>query len=117
MIYKKQFTIDMYSALVRVFVADDLVELRPWIDKNFGIEIDFDKTEACVFTISNVKGYFIAFDKRCLSHNTIAHEVFHLTKKLATDRDIHEEESQAWIAGYCSETLYNIFKKKKFIVK
>lgn len=47
-----------------------------------------------------------------LSHNTIAHEVFHAVMKITEDRDIKDEEAQAWLVGHITGDIYKFLKKK-----
>jgi hypothetical protein len=46
-------------------------------------------------------------------HNTIAHEVFHAVMKITEDRDINDEEAQAWLVGHISGDIYKFLKRKK----
>ena len=52
-----------------------------------------------------------------LSHNLLAHEIFHLTHMITKDIDINDEESQAWLNGYLTEQVYKILNKKNITRK
>lgn len=69
-----------------------------------------DEAEGVVFTF-DIDSYYIILDEIYLSHNTIAHEIYHAVVKVTEDRDIVDEESQAWLMGYLTEVMYkHIYK-------
>jgi hypothetical protein len=61
--------------------------------------------------------YYLILDAECITHNTIAHEAFHVIYRMLDDRDIHDDESGAWIAGHVSEFIYRSLDKKKIEIK
>lgn len=66
------------------------------------------------FTISE---YFIIINNEYLSHNTLAHEIYHAVVKVTEPRDITDEESQAWLCGKLTQDIYNFLEKKKVQIK
>jgi len=61
----------------------------------------------------SIDSYFLLFHKDFLTHNTIAHELFHAAVRVTEDRDITDEEAQAWLAGHLTGEIYKFFEKKK----
>ena len=52
-----------------------------------------------------------------MTHNTIAHEIYHVVVRVTEDRDIVDEESQAWLAGLITEKMYKFITLKNMEVK
>lgn len=76
---------------------------------------DYGEVEGLVIS-ATLNNYYLFIDKKYLSHNTIAHEVFHVAVKVTEDRAIYDEECQAWVAGYVSEKIYRFLSNKKMSV-
>jgi hypothetical protein len=68
-------------------------------------------------TMGYNKSYIVALVKNKISHNLIAHELFHLAQMVTKDIDIEDEESQAWLNGYVTENVYKLLHKKNIEVK
>ena len=76
------------------------------IQEPFGAE-----AEGALVMIS-IDSYYLLFHKDFLTHNTIAHEIFHAAVRVTEDRDITDEEAQAWLAGHLTGEIYKFFEKK-----
>lgn len=64
-----------------------------------------------------IEKYYLLLHKDFLTHNTIAHEVFHAAVRVTEDRDVTDEEAQAWLAGHLTAEIYKFLDKKKLEVK
>jgi hypothetical protein len=74
--------------------------------------VDSSEAEGITITITG-KLYVVMIDWKYLSHNTIAHELYHVTRRITDDRDISDEESVAWLAGYLSQEFYKFLGSSK----
>jgi hypothetical protein len=61
--------------------------------------------------------YFLLIDSKYLSHNTIAHEIYHAVVGITEDRGITDEEAQSWLCGHITSVMYKFLEKKKFEIK
>ena len=115
-LYKKKFPVSIYETSVTVFVVDDISDMENYLRKNKLIS-DIANSDGCVLQVPRPEGveYFIVYVKNAISHNLIAHEIFHLAKNLAGAINIDDEESVAWLVGHLSEKIYSILKLKKLI--
>jgi hypothetical protein len=108
-----------YSCKVTFTVTDDLSNECKKIYKKFNIKIDEDddgENEGLLVS-PDIDKYFLLIDLNYLSHNTIAHEIYHATVRITEERDIVDEEAQAWLCGYLSEAIYKFLIKKQFQIK
>jgi heterodisulfide reductase subunit B len=94
----------MHRELVRIY-------------KKHNINEEIDSEAEGLLVTADISTYYLIVDSEFLTHNTIAHEVFHVVTKMTEARDIFEEEAQAWIAGHVSNDIYKFLDKKKFKVK
>jgi len=62
---------------------------------------------------SDLSKYFLLIDKKYLSHNTIAHEIFHTVILITEDRGVKDEEAQAWLCGHLTGSIYKFLEKKE----
>lgn len=116
MISRSSFKIPLYEAKVIILVATDMGELQEYILKKTKMVANLADTHGCVFLWGDGE-YVLTLREGSLSHNLIAHELFHLTLHVTNDIDIEDEESQAWLVGYLTENVYKILKKKNFVIK
>jgi hypothetical protein len=75
-----------------------------------------DEAEGVVLS-PDITDYYLVIDLRYLSYNTIAHEIYHATVKITEDRDIVDEETQAWLCGHITGVLHKFLDKKNLKVK
>lgn len=64
-----------------------------------------------------IEKYHLLIDMQYLSHNTIAHEIYHAVVRITEDRDVVDEETQAWLCGYITQKIYDFIKLKKLEIK
>lgn len=108
-IYKKLLPIPIYNTSVNVFVVEHMDYMQENLERQ-GHAIDVSGCDGCVFQLSKDDRfqYNIVFQKDKLSHNLIAHEIFHLGTNMTKDIEILEDESRAWLIGYLSQEIYKI---------
>lgn len=108
--------LDTYNCVVNFIVTDRMSQTLKGIYKKYKIQEDVDgEAEGLVVTI-DISNYYLLIDGSFLTHNTIAHEVFHVAVKMSESREIYDEESQAWIAGYIASGIYKFLDKKSLKV-
>ena len=110
----KKIKLSTYNCNVMLIITDDLKAKVNSMYKKFKQKEEFsDEAEGVVFTF-DIDNYYIILDEVYLSHNTIAHEIYHAVVKVTEDRDIVDEESQAWLMGYLTEEMYKYIYKNEF---
>ncbi len=117
-IFKKTLQIPIYNTSVNVFVVEHMDYMQEYLDKK-KVAVDVSGCDGCVFQLSNDDKfqYNIVFQKDKLSHNLIAHEIFHLGTDMTQDIEIREDESRAWLVGYLSQEIYKLLIKEDFTIQ
>lgn len=117
MITKTTIKLPMYECSIIIMIVDSVSEEADKLYKKFKIDLDFgDEAEGALLFLESDK-YHLLFHKEFLSHNTIAHEVFHAAVRVTEDRDVVDEEAQAWLTGHITELIYKFLEKKNLPVK
>ena len=106
-----------YSCRLIIMVVDNVRTEVDKLYKKYSINDEFGDEAEGALVMPNMEAYYLLLDKSYLSHNTIAHEIFHAAVRITEDRAITDEEAQAWMAGHITETLYKFLDKKKLQVK
>lgn len=108
-----------YNCELIFTITDQLKKETVRIYKKFNMKLDEnDDTESeGILITADIDKYYLIIDNKYLTHNTIAHEVYHGVVRITEDRGIVDEEAQAWLAGHLSEVIYKFLEKKKFEVK
>ena len=110
--YTLKIKLPTYNCELQFYVLDQLnAEINKVYKKYKMDEVFEDSAEGVLFT-PDIDKYFLFIDVKYLSHNTIAHEVFHAVMKITEDRDIKDEEAQAWLVGHITGDIYKFLKKK-----
>lgn len=120
MISSTKIKLGLYETSVTLYVASSMEEFEAKMRKKTkNNNLSIKDTYGVVFGWGSAgdAGYVIALHESNLSHNLIAHEIFHLAIMITNDIDIEDEESQAWLVGYLTESVYSILKKKNFVIK
>ena len=78
-------------------------------------EVDYEVEGILLSPITN--DYSLLIDLKYLSHNTIAHEIYHASSRICGDREVHDEEAKAWLAGYITGEMYKFLEKKNLQIK
>lgn len=106
-----------YQCKITLSVVDSVAKEATRLYKKYKIQDDFGaEAEGSVIMVDS-SNYYLLFHKDFLTHNTIAHEVYHAAVRVTEDRDITDEESQAWLAGHITEVIYKFLEKKKLEIK
>jgi hypothetical protein len=111
--YNKKIKLSTYACSIEIIVTSNIIdEVNKIYKKHKFDEIFADVVEGVVVTIDLDK-YYIVLSTKYLTHNTIAHEVYHAAVRITEDRSISDEEAQAWLAGHLTEEVYKFIEKKK----
>jgi hypothetical protein len=111
--------LEMYNCKLTVVIADNIEAESKRIYKKFKVKQEEDEdgeSEGMVFSIDLDK-YFLLIETKYLTHNTIAHEIYHAAVRITEERGITDEEAQAWLTGHITGSIYKFLYKKKFKVK
>jgi hypothetical protein len=113
-----KINLSMYNCEVTLIVTDRLnIECKKIYEK-FKLSDDDDEGESEGMVISpDIDKYFLMIDVKYLSHNTVAHEIYHTVVKVTEDRGIVDEEAQAWLCGHLTGVIYKFLDKKKLQIK
>lgn len=117
-ILSETFTIDLYETTIILMIGDSIEVINKVVNDNI-TKVDLLDTEGCVFE-NHLDGsfqYYIVLVRSKLSHNLIAHEVFHLSSSILRTINITDEEATAWLIGYITELLYNFLKRKQIVIE
>lgn len=106
-----------YGCKLVIAVVDNVKNSVEKIYKKYNIKDEFEDEAEGVLVMPNMDTYYLMIEKDYITHNTIAHEIFHAAVRITEDRGITDEEAQAWMAGHITESLYKFLEKKKLQVK
>ena len=112
----KKIKLATYNCNLIIIITDKLKEEVNSIYKKLNCKDTFQGEAEGVLLTLDIDNYYLIYDIQYLSHNTIAHEIYHAVVKVTEDRDIVEEESQAWLCGYLAEEVYKFIQKNNFKV-
>lgn len=113
----KLINLNIYNCKVNFIVSNDIDKEIKRISKKHKFKFTLDcEVEGIVFYF-DISEYYLIISNMFLTHNTIAHEVYHLVNKITINRDITDEEAQAWLCGNLTEIIYNYLKQNKIIVR
>lgn len=84
-------------------------------DLDFKLEDIQDGNEGILLS-PDINKYYLMIDTTYLTHNTIAHEIYHTVVRITEDREVTDEEAQAWLCGYLTGAVYRFLEKKEFKV-
>lgn len=113
----KNLKIPVYECTLQFIITDHLVDEVNRVYKKFDIpELFVDSAEGCLIS-TDIDVYILLIDVKYLSHNTIAHEIYHSVVRITEDREIVDDEQQAWLCGWITEHLYKFMSKKNLTVK
>lgn len=117
MTVKKTLNIETFGCKLQLMITDVIKKEIIKIYKSYGITSGYAEEVEGVLITGTDAVYHLIIDETCLSHNTIAHEIYHAVVRITEDRDVVDEETQAWLCGYISEALYHFIKLKKLEIK
>lgn len=111
--------LETYSCELVVTITDTLKKESDAVYKKNKLKADEDddgENEGILIT-SDTSKYFLIIDTKYLSHNTIAHELYHAVVRVTEDRGVVDEEAQAWLSGHLAGVVYKFLEKKKLDIK
>lgn len=107
-----------YSCDLLFIVTDQLKSESNKIYKKYKLkEEDDDGENEGILISADIDKYFLLIDIKYLTHNTIAHEIYHGVVRVTEDRGISDEEAQAWLCGHLTGVVYKFLNKKKLEIK
>ena len=115
--HTKVIKLDTYNCEVVINISDDIMSEAKKIYKKLDQPFLFDGAAEGLVINLNIDKYYLLIDAHYLTHNTIAHEIYHVVVRVTEDRDIVDEESQAWLAGLITEKMYKFITLKNIEVK
>ena len=116
-IMRKKIKIEQYSCELILIVTDKIKEDTNKILKDANSKIKVDYEIEGIFLFHDIDKYYLLLSTQHLTHNTISHEVYHAVVRITEDRDISDEETQAWLMGYLIGTIYKYLETKKIKIK
>jgi len=108
-----------YSCELVVTISDALKKESDKIYKKYKLKIDEEEegdNEGLLIT-SSIARYYLLIDTKYLTHNTLAHEMYHAVVRVTEDRGVSDEEAQAWLSGHLAGVIYKFLDKKKLQIK
>jgi hypothetical protein len=109
--------IPTYSCDVTFIVTDLFDKVAKDIYKKYKITEEYEDGNEGIIISPNLHKYFLIIDLKYLTHNTIAHEVYHVATRVTEERGVTDEEAQAWLCGHLSGVIYKFLEKKKLEIK
>ncbi len=114
---KKTIKLNIYDCKVNFILTNDVnKEIKRISTKNKHPFTLDSEVEGIVFYF-NISEYFILINNEYLTHNTLAHEIYHAVVKVTEPRDITDEESQAWLCGKLTQDIYKFLENNKVEIK
>jgi hypothetical protein len=114
---RKVIKLNIFNCKVNFILSKDIVkDINKIFKKNKEVFTLDCELEGIVFYFS-ISEYFIIINENYLTHNTLAHEIYHLVIKITEPRDITDEETQAWLCGKLTEDIYKFFKIERLEIK
>lgn len=113
----KKIKLDTYNCAITFIVTDTISRTLKYIYRKHGIDEEIDADAEGILVAVDISTYYLIVDKKYLTHNTIAHEIFHVVIKMTEARDIFDEESQAWIAGHVANGIYKFLAGKSLKIR
>jgi hypothetical protein len=108
----KKIKLSTYNCNLHFIITDNLTREVNKVYKNYNMSEDFkDSAEGVVISL-DIDDYTFILSNEYITHNTIAHEVYHVVVKVTEDRGVIDEEAQAWLAGYVTGEIYKFLQKK-----
>ena len=106
-----------YSCKLIVVVVDSVAIAAEKLYKKYKITDDFGGEAEGALLMPDLENYYLLIGNQFLTHNTIAHELYHAVVRITEDRDITDEEAQAWLVGHLTGEICKFLDKKKLVIK
>jgi hypothetical protein len=109
--------LETYSCQLTVVITDQIKLESKKIYKRFKLVYDDDGESEGILITPDIDKYFLLIDIKYLTHNTLAHEIYHAVVRVTEERDVVDEEAQAWLSGHITGVIYKFLDKKKLEIK
>jgi hypothetical protein len=109
--------LETYNSVLTFIVCDDIAKESSSIYKKYKIVTNVQDDVEGLFISPDINNHYLLIDSKFLTHNTIAHEIFHSVVHITESRDIVDEEAQCWLAGYITERIYKFLDKNNINIK
>jgi hypothetical protein len=106
----------MYGCKLELIVTKDIQAEVCRLLKKAGLPDEFDGGAEGMMLSFIMEYYYLIIDEKYLTHNTLAHEIYHAVVRITEDRNITDEETQAWLAGHITQFVYKFLESKKLEV-
>lgn len=106
-----------YNCSVVFIVTDKMDDDSKKLYKKLNILDEFEGGNEGLLVCPDIDVYYLFVDTKYLTHNTLAHEIYHAVVRVTEDRMVSDEEAQAWLCGHLTEVIYKFLNKKKLEVK
>jgi hypothetical protein len=114
---RKTIKLNIFNCKVNFILSKDIIkDINKIFKKNKEVFTLDCELEGIVFYFT-ISEYFIIINNDYLTHNTLAHEIYHAVIKITEPRDITDEETQAWLCGKLTEDIYKFFKIERLEIK
>lgn len=113
---KKILNIETFNCKIHFIITNNIKKDILKVYNKYNVQYDDFDVEGIVIR-GDLNIYYLIIDVECLSHNTLAHEIYHTTVRITEDRDVVDEETQAWLCGFITESAYKFIKQKKLEIK
>jgi hypothetical protein len=117
MTLKKLINVETFGCKLQLILSDKISKEVDRVYKKYNVNLHKDYEIEGIFISGEMTQYHLIIDLSFFSHNTIAHEVYHAVVRITEDRDVVDEETQAWLCGFLTEQIYLFAKKKKLEIK
>lgn len=114
---RKRLKIDQYNCELIVIITDKIIDECNKILRRDKSQHRIDYEIEGIFLYHDIDKYYLLLNCAHLTHNTIAHEIYHAVVRITEDREISDEESQAWLMGYITELVYKHIYKNNVQIK
>jgi len=109
--------VSTYSCEVTFIITDMLDKVAEAIYKSYKISEKYEDGNEGILISPSLQKYFLLIDLKYLTHNTVAHEIYHVATRVTEERGVTDEEAQAWLCGHLSGVIYKFLEKKKLEIK
>ena len=107
----KKLKLPQYECVVQLEIVPDVPKRLSILYKKYKVPVEAGTGYDGVCFAPTLKEYYIIYRESELSHNLIAHELWHCVNRIHEDRDIEDEEAGAWLSGYLTGDVYKALRK------
>lgn len=106
-----------YSCCLVFIITDNAEEDVKKLMKKLGLKPLDNYAFEGILISADIDRYYLVVNSQYLTYNTISHELYHAVVKITEERDVVDEEAQAWLSGHLSGVMYKFIDKKGLKVK